>query len=136
RPAGSSSASRRSGRAATCRKSRTSWNASRPAASRWPISTSPARPRACNTPAIGRRRKGGGSSYELCRAHGARASSPPSQGERESSHLPLRRLQDRRQARDLALDQRGKRGRAAPALVGDLGAQVEDARTYPAVGEG
>ena len=53
RPAGNMSASRRNGRAATCRKSRISWNASRPAGSRCPISRSPSRPSRSTTPAIG-----------------------------------------------------------------------------------
>ena len=60
RPAGNMSASRRNGRAATCRKSRISWNASRPAGSRSRIWRWPSRRSRSTTPAIGRRKRAGG----------------------------------------------------------------------------
>jgi predicted dehydrogenase len=61
RPAGNSFAWKRNGPAATCRRFRISWNASRPAGSRWRIWSSPAKPPASNTRHIGRRRKDGAS---------------------------------------------------------------------------
>ena len=66
RPAGNMSASRKNGRAATCRKSRISWNASRPAGSRCPISRSPSRPSRSTTPAIGPPKRAVASRCEVC----------------------------------------------------------------------
>jgi predicted dehydrogenase len=67
RPAGNSFASKKNGRAATCRRSRISWNASRPAGSRWPIWNSLTKPHASNTRDTGRRRKAGASRYDAAR---------------------------------------------------------------------
>src|SRR3982074_2917704 len=53
RPAGHTSASRKNGRADICRKSRISWNASRPVGSRSRISRWPLRRSRSTTPAIG-----------------------------------------------------------------------------------
>ena len=46
---------------------RISWNASRPAGSRWPIWTSPTKPHASNTRDTGRRRKAGASRYDAAK---------------------------------------------------------------------
>src|SRR5919201_3811810 len=62
---GNSSASKRSGRAATCRKFRISWNACRLDASPAPISPWPTKPPSSTMPPIGRPRRDGGSLCKL-----------------------------------------------------------------------
>ena len=72
RPAGNTSASRRNGRAAICRKSRISWNASRPAGSRFRISRWPSRRSRSTTPAIGPPRRAAASRCEAFATETAR----------------------------------------------------------------